>query len=241
MLPPLMTHTTVEPAFGATLPDSRAARPAASEVQRQASAAGSAREPRRRSPHPSPAPLRPRSSGRAGRCARRRTGGPGRRLWCRPFPDGRAPPSSRLRLIASAPSGSTPTIRTDGCWSFTAAAMPEMRPPPPTGTTTQVGAGRHHDRGLGPHGSSGVGESSRVVPGRQGHQPARPAGRVHRQELAERPAPVSIRSDERRRNANREPEWLSLPPQHSPAGSSNLRPIAGRWRTAMNDCRQLLV
>jgi len=118
----------------------------------------------------------------------------------------------------------------------------ELEPHRPlAGHDRQVGAGRHHDRGLGPHGSSGVGESSRVVPGRQGHQPARPAGRVHRQELAERPAPVSIRSDERRRNANREPEWLSLPPQHSPAGSSNLRPIAGRWRTAMNDCRQLLV
>ena len=38
----------------------------------------------------------------------------------------------------------------------------ELEPHRPlAGHDRQVGAGRHHDRGLGPHGGSGVGESSR--------------------------------------------------------------------------------
>ena len=42
-------------------------------------------------------------------------------------------PASRERFIASASTGSTPMMRTEGMTALTYAAMPASRPPPPTG------------------------------------------------------------------------------------------------------------
>ena len=44
--------------------------------------------------------------------------------------------------IVAAPSGSTPTTRTSGRRRLTAAAMPEISPPPPTGTKTCATSGQ---------------------------------------------------------------------------------------------------
>jgi hypothetical protein len=45
-------------------------------------------------------------------------------------------------FASAASSGSTPTIRATGASAFTAVATPDDRPPPETGTSTLVTAGR---------------------------------------------------------------------------------------------------
>src|SRR5215468_11023254 len=150
MLPPLMTHTTVEPAAGVTLPDSRAARPAAPD--------GSAASLHRWISTPSASTISPSvtrtiSSTKRWTCAK----------VCSPAKGGARPsamvstlsrwagaPCSRLRLIASAPSGSTPTTRTEGCWSLTARGDAGDEAAPADGNHHQAGA-RDLPEELQPH------------------------------------------------------------------------------------------
>ena len=51
-------------------------------------------------------------------------------------------PAANDSRASAAASGSTPTTRALGARAFTAAARPEMSPPPPTGTITLVTSGR---------------------------------------------------------------------------------------------------